>query len=150
MNRRNLDTAEPATATTQAGLRFGMEEAIARAGVSERLLRQCEARGLIQGTVGDGFTHEDVGVLRFVRRAHALGFGMNDIARLFALGQDEHRMSVEVKRIALRRTEELESHIEDLKAAKGVLERLAGLCLGDRRPACPILDELMDLRGFAG
>ncbi|WP_432725960.1 MerR family DNA-binding protein [Variovorax sp. W6] len=149
MNTRTHGTPEPATTTTQAGRRFGMEEAIARAGVSERLLRQCEARGLLQGTLGLGYTHEHVGVLRFVRRAHALGFGMGDIARLLALRQDEHRMSAEVKHIALARTEELESHIEELLATKRVLERLAGLCLGDHQPACPILDELLELRGFS-
>jgi len=149
MNPRTLGTPEPAPATTQSGRRFGMEEAMARAGVSERLLRQCEARGLIQGTVGCGFTREHVDVLRFVRRAHALGFGMSDIARLLALRQDEHRMSAEVKLIALARTEELESQIEELQATKRVLERLAGLCLGNHQPACPILDELLELRGFA-
>ena len=89
-------------------------------------------------------------MLRFVRRAHALGFGMSDIARLLALRQDEHRTSAEVKRIVLTRTEELESRIEELLATKRVLERLAGLCLGDHHPACPILDELLELRGFSG
>jgi DNA-binding transcriptional MerR regulator len=148
MNPRTHDKPETA-ATAQASLRFGMEEAIARAGISERLLRQCEARGLIQDTFGRGYTHEHVGVLRFVRRAHALGFGMGDIGRLLALRQDEHRMSAEVKLIAITRTEELESHIEELQATKRVLERLAGLCLGDHQPACPILDELLELRGFS-
>lgn len=148
MNPRTRGTPEPAT--TEAGRRLGTEETIARAGVSERLLRQCEARGLVQGAFGRGYTHEHVGVLRFVRRAHALGFGMSDIASLLALRQDEHRTSAEVKRIVLTRTEELESRIEELLATKRVLERLAGLCLGDHHPACPILDELLELRGFSG
>jgi|GEM_PF-583950 len=144
----------PQAATTRncapgAGRRLGIEEVIARAGVSERLLRQCEARGLLQGGYGHRYTHEHVGVLRFVRRAYAMGFGMNDIARLLALRHDEHRSSAEVKHIALNRTEELEARIEELQATKRVLERLAGLCLGDHQPACPILDELLELRGFA-
>ncbi|HEX7865598.1 MAG TPA: MerR family DNA-binding protein [Variovorax sp.] len=144
----------PDAATTKSNApaddrRLGMEEAMARAGVSERLLRQCEAHGLLQGAYGHRYTHEHVGVLRFVRRAHAMGFGMNDIVRLLALRHNANRSSAEVKYIALNRTEELESRIEELQAMKRVLERLAGLCLGDHQPACPILDELLELKGFS-
>lgn len=127
------------------GRRFGFEEVLARAGVSEKLTRECEARGLIlaleQGTAtglaGRRYTHEHIRVLRFARRAYAMGFGMNDVARLLALRQDAHRTRCEVK------------HIEELQAMKQVLERLADLCLGDHQPACPILDELLALHGFA-
>jgi len=125
------------------GRRFGFEEVLACAGISEKLARECEARGLIQGleqgtdAVGHRYTHEHIRVLRFARRAYAMGFGMTDVARLLALRQDAHRARCEVKRS------------EELQAMKQVLERLAGLCLGDHQPACPILDELLALHGFA-
>ncbi len=130
------------------GRRFGIDEVLARAGVSRRLALECESRGLIE-LAGHGYTHEHVRVLRFARRAYALGFGMSDIARLLALRQDAHRKRCEVKHIALSRTEELASHIEELQATKQALERLAGLCMGDQQPDCPILDELLELKGFA-
>jgi len=136
------------TAEPDDSHRFAIEEVLARAGVSRRLARECESRGLIEHT-GHGYTHEHIRVLRFARRACALGFGMSDIAKLLALRQDVHRRNCEVKYIALSRSEELESRIEELQATKLVLERLAGLCLGDRQPDCPILDELMELEGFA-
>lgn len=150
MNPRNDKTNEPqgCSRALDDGQRWALDELMARAGVSQRLVRECEARGLVQ-RAGPRYTQEHVRVLRFVRRAHALGFGMNDVARLLALRQDEHRMSAEVKHIALTRTEELESRIEELQATKQVLERLASLCLGNHQPACPILDELLELRGFA-
>jgi DNA-binding transcriptional MerR regulator len=133
---------------------LGIDEVMARAGVSERLVRHCETRGLVPAAqradgAGHPYTHEDVCVLRFVRRAHVLGFGMDEVARLLALWLDPHRPSAEVKRIALAQAEALESRIEELLARKRVLERLAKLCLGDHQPACPILDELVELRGFA-
>lgn len=128
--------------------RFDLEAALARAGVSQRLLRQCEARGLIAATE-PRYTHAHVAVLRFARRALALGFAMDEIERLVALWRDEERTSAEVKRLALCRAEALDSRIEELQATKRVLERLADLCRGDHRPACPILDELVELRGFA-
>jgi len=134
----HADTAPP----------FDLEAALARAGVSQRLLRQCEARGLI-GATEPRYTHAHVAVLRFVRRALALGFAMDEIEQLVALWRDEERASAEVRHLTLCRAEALDSRIEELQATKRVLERLAGLCRGDHRPACPILDELVELRGFA-
>lgn len=151
-------TPTPEQAFTQTtpddGRRFGFEEVLARAGISEKLTRQCEARGLIHGiehadAAGRRYTHEHIRVLRFARRAYAMGFGLNDVARLLALWHNAHRTSCEVKHIALTRTEELESRIDELQAMKHVLERLANLCLGDHQPDCPILDELLELKGFA-
>ena len=145
---------DPCHNTPEADRPFDTEAALARAGVSERLLRQCEARGLIEGTdradaSGARYTPEHISVLRFARRALALGFGMDEIATLLALRRNEHRTSAEVKQVALSQTEALASRIEELQATKRMLERLASLCLGDHQPACPILDELLELKGFA-
>lgn len=154
--QRRSEVPEPATvpSTPARRLGIGIDELMARAGVSQRLVRQCEARGLIAtderaGAAGPRYTHEHICVLRFVRRAHALGFGMDEVARLLALWQDAHRASCDVKRIAVSRTEDLELQIEALQTKKRLLERLADLCLGDHQPACPILDELLALKGFA-
>ncbi len=115
----------------------------ARAGVSAALLRDCEARGLLDASA-------PVPTLRFVRRAHALGFEPPEVAELLALWRDERRASADVRRVALARAEALGERIEALAQAKRLLERLAGCCDGDQRPVCPILDELAELKGFAG
>jgi len=146
------DQVRPAVADNEQG--FGMEEVIARAGVSERLVRHCKMRGLIPGAgradaSGLDYTHEDDCALHFARRAHVMDFGMNEVARLLALWQNEHRMSSEVKTLALAQAEELESRIEELQAAKRILKSLANLYLGDHQPTCPIPDALMELKGFA-
>jgi len=134
---------------------FTIEETLARAGVSRRWLRQCEARGLVEGADGaDGapgrrYTAQHIEVLRFARRALTLGFDTDEIATLLALWRNPHRASADVRQVALERTEALASRIEELQAMKRVLERLANLCAGDHQPACPILDELLALQGFA-
>lgn len=139
----------PATAGNEQGL--GIDEITARAGVSERLVRHCEARGLIPSAKEAGaswhrYTHEDVCVLRFVRRAHVLGFGMNEVAKLLAFWQDMHSVSSEVKSIASAQPKEQDSRIIELQAMECVLERLANLFSVEHQPACPILEELMELR----
>ncbi len=139
------------TTAPDDGRRFAIEEVLARAGISQRLALECESCGLIEhaSSCKRGYTHEHVSVLRFPRRAYALGFGMNDIARLLALRQDAHHKSCEVKYVALSRSEELESRIEELQPTKQVLERLASFCLRDQQPDCPIPDKLLELKGFA-
>ena len=144
----------PCNNTPEADRPFDTEAALARAGVSERLLRQCEVRGLIAGAHHPDaniprYTSDHISVLRFARRALALGFDMDEIATLLALWRNTYRTSAEVKQLALGRAEALASRIEELQAMKRVLERLANLCAGDHQPACPILDELLELKGFA-
>lgn len=139
----------PATAGNVQGL--GIEEVTARAGVSQRLVRHCEARGLIPraekvAAAGRRYTHEDVCVLRFTRRTHVLGFGMHEVARLLSLWQDMHCVSSEANNVTLAQPKELESRLDELQALKCVLERLANVFLVEHQPTCPILEELMELR----
>jgi MerR family copper efflux transcriptional regulator len=141
----------PATADNEQGLRI--EEVTARAGVSERLVRHCEDSGLIPiaegtDTSGHRYTHEDVCVLSFARRAHVLGFGMNEVARLLSLRKNMHRMSSEVKSIVLSQRIEPESLPSDLHEMESVLDRLANKFSMEHQPPCPISEELMELRSF--
>lgn len=130
---------------------FTMSEAMARAGVSERLLRHCESLGLLRDADPRSarYSHEDVSVLRFTRRAHAMGFGMVEATELLRLWRNTGRASADVKHMSLARIDDLDLRIEELLAVRRVLERLTNRCPGNLRPDCPILDELVDLRGFA-
>ncbi|PXX47065.1 MerR family DNA-binding protein [Undibacterium pigrum] len=139
----------PMIAGNEQGL--AIDEITARAGVSERLVRHCEGRGLIRGAeVANAssrrYTQEDVIVLRFARRAHVLGFGMNEVARLLSLWQDMHRVSVEVNSIALAQPKELTSRTDGIQAMERVLERLANLFSVEHQPTCPIMEGLIELR----
>jgi hypothetical protein len=119
------------------------DQLAARSGASHRLVRDCEALGLLDDAACA------VGLLRFVRRAHALGFETPEVMELLALWRDERRASFDVKRVALARAQALGERIEELTLMKRLLERLAHGCAGDQRPACTILDELAELKGFA-
>lgn len=130
---------------------LGIEEVTARAGVSERLVRHCEARGLIRGGKKGGvschrYSHEDVCVLRFARRAHVLGFGMREVAELLSLRHDMHRVRSRWKSIGLVQSRELELHVARVKAMQWMLERLANMFSVAHQPPCPILEEFMELR----
>jgi len=139
------------TAPTAAA-HLSLVDVVARSGASAQLLHDCESLGLLDGTDADGrlYDEQTVSTLRFVRRAHTLGFDTAEVVELHALWQDGRRASFDVKRVALERAEELAQRIEELAHMKRLLERLAHCCEGDERPECPILEELAGLEGFAG
>ncbi|HEY2257189.1 MAG TPA: MerR family DNA-binding protein [Variovorax sp.] len=147
------ETTETTPAREPVPRPFTSDEVMTRAGVSERLLRHCESLGLIRDADHANphsarYSHEDVSVLRFTRRAHAMGFGMTEVTELLSLWRNIARASSDVKHISLARIEDFELRIEELQTAKRTLERLTDRCPGSQRSECPILDELVDLRGF--
>ncbi len=122
-------------------------DAAKASGVNAKLIRYYESIGLIPeaGRTASGYrvySDRDVNVLRFVKRARTLGFGIERIQKLVGLWQDRSRCSSEVKRIAMQHIDELEAKIAELQAMRDTLHELADACHGDHRPDCPILKDL--------
>jgi len=122
-------------------------DAARASGVNAKLIRYYESIGLIPqaGRTASGYRvygAAEVNVLRFVKRARTLGFGIERIQRLVGLWQDRSRCSSEVKRVAQEHIDELEAKIAELAAMRDTLRELADACHGDDRPECPILRDL--------
>ncbi|MCJ2014681.1 Cu(I)-responsive transcriptional regulator [Methylobacterium sp. J-076] len=122
-------------------------EAARLTGVSAKMIRWYEARGLLPPAARSaaGYRHYgeiEIRALHFVRRARDLGFDVEAIAGLLALWSDRDRPSAAVKAIAQARIVELRRRIAALEGMARSLEHLADACCGDDRPDCPILDDL--------
>lgn len=121
--------------------------AAARSGVSQRMIRHYETIGLIprpprlDSNYRD-YSPADVHRLRFIANARDLGFATEEITELLTLWSDAGRASAEVKRLALARADALHAKARKLEAMRATLIDLAGRCSGNRRPDCPIIDEL--------
>jgi Cu(I)-responsive transcriptional regulator len=116
-------------------------------GVSVKMIRHYEAIGLLPKVARTFanyrvYRESDVHTLRFIRRARALGFSMDDIQELLSLWQNKSRSSASVKKIAGKHVEELNRRIAELNAMVDTLAHLTRHCHGDQRPDCPILDDL--------
>lgn len=122
-------------------------QAAAATGVSAKMIRHYEDIGLTRapGRTASNYrtySETDVHVLRFIRHARTLGFGIADIKDLVGLWQNRSRSSAAVKRVAGKHLADLERKIAELQAMVRTLQHLTRHCHGDHRPECPILDEL--------
>ncbi|HEX8241190.1 MAG TPA: MerR family DNA-binding protein [Allosphingosinicella sp.] len=80
---------------------------------------------------------QDVRRLRFIRKAQAAGFTLEEIRELLDLdsGQDRSR----ARELARTRIESLDARIADLERARDSLRSLAAECAGGGEGPCPIL-----------
>ena len=122
-------------------------QAASVSGVSAKMIRYYESIGLVASaarSAGNYRTYgdNDIHTLRFIGRARALGFSMEQIRELLGLWENKRRASATVKAIALQRIQELDARIDALTGVRDTLMYLAQHCDGDDRPACPILDAI--------
>jgi Cu(I)-responsive transcriptional regulator len=115
-------------------------------GLPAKTIRYYEDIGLVRPARGANgyrrFNETDVHKLAFLARARSLGFTIEDCRALLALYEDRARASADVKRVAEEHLDSVDRKIRELKAMRATLSDLVAKCHGDRRPECPILDDL--------
>ncbi|MEO1363575.1 MAG: Cu(I)-responsive transcriptional regulator [Pseudomonadota bacterium] len=125
---------------------MNISQASEATGLPAKTIRYYEEIGLIRpDRRANGyrdFADTEVHKLRFLARARALGFGIDDCRSLLALWGDRARASADVRRIAHAHLAEIEAKITDLTAMRDTLSHLVVTCAGDDRPDCPILNTL--------
>lgn len=85
--------------------------------------------------------------LRFIRRAKALGFTLDEIGELLVLNDGEGRRPA-VRAIAAKRLDEIEQKLAELKRMRETLRGLLHECHGDGSiKGCPIIDAVVGKRG---
>ena len=122
----------------QRGL-MDIGQASRASGVSVKRLRHYEAIGLLPQvgrTLGNYrvYSMSDVHTLRFIKRARALGFSMENIRELLGLWQDRSRSSAAVKRMVGKQIEALKRKRHDLEAMVDTLQQIARSSHGEHHP----------------
>jgi Hg(II)-responsive transcriptional regulator len=118
------------------------------AGVKIDTVRFYERQGLLARAARSSsgyrlYSVADAERLKFIRRAKALGFSLEDIAELLRLAQDGQDRS-KVKAVAALRVADLERRIRELEAMRSILAHHLEHCSG-RGPVkgCPIIEALI-------
>jgi MerR family mercuric resistance operon transcriptional regulator len=83
--------------------------------------------------------------LAFIRRGRELGFGLDDIRALLALGAPGKASCADVREIAAHHLDDIRSKIADLRKLERLLAKTIAQCSGSRVPDCPVLD-ILDVR----
>lgn len=123
--------------------RYTIGDIAGAAGVGVETVRYYERRGLVAQpprALG-GYRHyggDHVHRIRFIKRAQALGFSLEEIETLLKLEDGTDRKSI--RRIAAARLEDTRQRIADLKRIERVLAHLVHDCeTHARAPRCPII-----------
>lgn len=117
-----------------------------QAGVAIDTIRYYERDGLLKaaGRQPSGYRHygeSELRRLRFIRRAKALGFSLDDIRDLLVLS--DTRNIQEVKATALAKRDQIDQRIAELQRVRAGLDALITVCPGHgKAEACPILNAL--------
>ncbi|WP_295811431.1 Cu(I)-responsive transcriptional regulator [uncultured Nitratireductor sp.] len=125
-------------------------EAARHSGLPAKTIRYYEEIGLIAPERADNgyrdYSDEDLHFLTFLKRARGLGFAIEECRQLMALYRDRQRASQDVRRIAVSHVEAIDEKIAELHAMRATLTTLIDACRGDRRPDCPILNDIAGAR----
>ena len=84
-------------------------------------------------------------VLAFIRRGRELGFPLDDIRTLLALGAAGKASCADVREIAAHHLDDIRSKIADLRKLERLLTKTIAQCSGSRVPDCPVVD-ILDVR----
>jgi Cu(I)-responsive transcriptional regulator len=134
-------------AATSTSWPVNIGDAARLSGVSAKMVRHYESLGLLpRVTRTDSgyrqYSEAEVHTLRFIKRARALGFSMEEIGELVGLWQNRRRASANVRRVAQKHADDLAQRIAAMQEMQQTLAHLIHCCHGDERPECPILEEL--------
>jgi MerR family mercuric resistance operon transcriptional regulator len=90
----------------------------------------------------------EIRVLAFIRRGRELGFRLDDIRALLALGAPAKASCADVRDIAAHHLDDIRCKIADLKKLERLLAKTIAQCSGNGVPDCPVLD-ILDVRRSA-
>jgi Hg(II)-responsive transcriptional regulator len=120
----------------------------ARAGVNTQTLRYYERRGLLPDpprtpTGYRSYGPDAVRVVRFVKRAQALGFTLTEVEELLQLADGGPDSCGTAQRLTDEKIADLDTRIATLTAMRASLDQLLRTCARPRAQRdCPLLDSL--------
>jgi MerR family mercuric resistance operon transcriptional regulator len=126
--------------------RFTIGKVAAAVGVNVETIRFYHRRGLLLEPEKEagGFRYYDEGTiaqLRFIKRAQAIGFSLEEIKGLMRLNQAGSCQ--QTHDVAVAKLELVEEKIEDLKRIQKTLKQLIKACeVGKNNVNCPIIEVL--------
>lgn len=124
-----------------------IREAAEQAGLSADTLRYYEKIDLVprpaRAPGGQrAYAEKDLARLRFVTRAQAIGFSLQEIRQLLRFRENPRKCSKAVRALAQQKRDSLLLQLHEIERMQGELTLLLNVCSGGDN--CPILEKLDD------
>jgi DNA-binding transcriptional MerR regulator len=88
------------------------------------------------------YSLDDVAQLRFLQRARAVGFSLDECRELLALYANPQRRCVQVKAMVKEKIVQVDQQLIALNAMRDTLVDMANECAGDDTSDCAIINQL--------
>ena len=128
------------------GAALSISETSTTTGMSQDTLRYYERIGLLTRVARNAggqrrYTSDDIARLRFIRRAQAMDFSLEEIGELLALRDLDGDVRSDVRALAENKLVAIVARIETLSALRDELAALIAACHASERD-CPIIGRM--------
>lgn len=126
---------------------MNISQAAQACGLPNKTIRYYEDIGLVvprrqQSNDYRIYSLDDVAQLRFLQRARAVGFSLDECRELLALYANPERRCVQVKAMVKEKIVQVDRQLIALNAMRGTLVDMANECAGDDTSDCSIINQL--------
>lgn len=126
---------------------MNISQAAQACGLPNKTIRYYEEIGLVVPMRQEGndyriYTMQDVAQLRFLQRARAVGFSLDECRELLALYANPQRRCGQVKALVDEKIIQVDQQLIALHAMRDTLVEMANECAGDDTSDCAIINQL--------
>ncbi len=116
--------------------------------MSTDTLRYYERIGLLPpvGRSASGqrrYSPRDLSRLRFIRRAQAMGFSLDEIGQLLKMREDPLHARDDIRRLTREKLRDVDARLAEITTLRNELQLLVNLCQGNGE-GCPIVERMDD------
>lgn len=126
---------------------MNISQAAQACGLPNKTIRYYEEIGLVvpkRQEVNDYrvYSLDDIAQLRFLQRARAVGFSLDECRELLALYANPQRRCAQVKTLVNEKITQVDQQLIALHAIRDTLVGMANECAGDNTSDCAIINQL--------
>jgi Cu(I)-responsive transcriptional regulator len=126
---------------------MNISQAAQACGLPNKTIRYYEEIGLVVPKRHEGndyrvYSLDDIAQLRFLQRARAVGFSLDECRELLALYANPQRRCAQVKALVSEKITQVDQQLIALHAIRDTLVDMANECAGDNTSDCAIINQL--------
>ena len=125
---------------------YKIGEVTQQTGMTADTLRYYEKFGLLSHISRNAsglreYTDKDISKLKFIKRAQAMNFSLEEIKNLLSMREDPQHAKDSVRQLTADKLSHIETQLKELTTLRNELKLLLNLCRGSK-DGCPIIEDM--------